>query len=106
MGRCGYVLISGWSTKIENNVYLFHWIEDQLQAMAGAKWFTTLDLTKGYHQIKITRRVQGDHCISYAQRTVSVESLSNGDEDVRGGVSMTNQLNCREISATLCSSVY
>ena len=26
-----------------NNVYLFHWIEDQLQAMAGAKWFTTLD---------------------------------------------------------------
>ena len=36
-----------------NNVYPFHRIEDQLQAMAGAKWFTTLDLTKGYHQMKL-----------------------------------------------------
>lgn len=35
-----------------NNVYLFHWIKDQLQALAGAKWFITLDFTKGYHQMK------------------------------------------------------
>ena len=34
-------------------MYPFHWIKDQLQAMAGAKWFTTLDLTKGYHQMKL-----------------------------------------------------
>ena len=36
-----------------NNAYPFHRIKDQLQAMAGAKWFTTLDLTKGYHQMKL-----------------------------------------------------
>ena len=36
-----------------NNAYPFHQIEDQLQAMAGAKWFTTLDLTKVYHQMKL-----------------------------------------------------
>ena len=35
------------------NAYPFHRIEDQLQAMAGAKWFTTLDLTKVYHQNKL-----------------------------------------------------
>ena len=41
------------SKDVINNAYPFHRIEDQLQAMAGAKWFTTLDLTKGYHQMKL-----------------------------------------------------
>lgn len=36
-----------------NNVYPFHRIEDQLQATAGAKWFATLDFTKGYNQMKL-----------------------------------------------------
>ena len=36
-----------------NNAYLFHRIEEQLQAMASAKWFTALDLTKGHHQMKL-----------------------------------------------------
>ena len=29
-----------------NKVYPVYRIKDQLQAMSGAKWFTTLDLTK------------------------------------------------------------
>ena len=29
-----------------------HWVEDQLEEMSGAVVFTTLDLTKGYHQMK------------------------------------------------------
>ena len=36
---------------IVNNAYPMHRIEEQLEAMAGAKVFTTLDLTKGYHQL-------------------------------------------------------
>ena len=31
---------------IINNSYPFHQIEDQLQAMSGANWFTTLYLTR------------------------------------------------------------
>ena len=36
---------------IVNDAYPMHRIEEQLEAMAGAKVFTTLDLTKGYHQL-------------------------------------------------------
>ena len=30
-----------------------HWVKDQLEAMSGALVFSTLDLTKGYHQMKL-----------------------------------------------------
>ena len=30
-----------------------HWVKDQLEAMFGALVFSTLDLTKGYHQMKL-----------------------------------------------------
>ena len=30
-----------------------HQINDQIKKMAGAKYFTTLDLTKGYHQMQL-----------------------------------------------------
>ena len=36
-----------------NDVYPMHQVEDQLVAMNGATVFTTLDLTKGYHQMKL-----------------------------------------------------
>lgn len=36
---------------IVNDAYPMYWIEDQLNAMGGAKVFTTLDLNKGYHQL-------------------------------------------------------
>lgn len=36
---------------IMNDSYPMHLIEDQLNAMGGAKVFTTLDLMKGYHQL-------------------------------------------------------
>ena len=87
-------------------MYLFHWIEDQLQAMASAKWFTTLDLTKKYHQIKIAEEIQGDHCVFNTQKTVSMESLANEDEDIGSGVLETSQFDCRGITATLCGSIY
>ena len=38
---------------IVNNAYPMHQIEDHLDAMAGSKYFSTLDLTKGYHQLLI-----------------------------------------------------
>ena len=31
-----------------------HRVEDQLEAMSGSSVFTTLDLTKGYHQMRLT----------------------------------------------------
>ena len=34
-------------------MYLSHGNKDQLQAQSGAKRFTTLDLAKGYHQMKL-----------------------------------------------------
>ena len=33
--------------------YPMHRIDEQLENMAGARFFTTLDLTKGYHQMVI-----------------------------------------------------
>lgn len=39
---------------IVNDAYTFHRIEDQLESMAGSSVFATLDLTKGYHQIKLS----------------------------------------------------
>ena len=38
---------------IINNAYPMHRIDDQLDAMSGCSVFTTLDLTKGYHQMKL-----------------------------------------------------
>ena len=36
-----------------NDAYLMHRVEDQLEAMSGSSVFTTLDLTKGYHQMRL-----------------------------------------------------
>ena len=38
---------------IINNAYPLHRIDDQIDSMRGATWFTTLDLTKGYHQMNL-----------------------------------------------------
>ena len=38
---------------IINNAYPLHRIDDQIDSMRGAAWFTTLDLTKGYHQMNL-----------------------------------------------------
>ena len=36
-----------------NDAYPMHRVEDQLEAMSGSSVFTTLDLTKGYHQMRL-----------------------------------------------------
>ena len=33
-----------------------HRVKDQLEAMSGALVFSTLDLTKGYHQMKLANK--------------------------------------------------
>ena len=38
---------------IINDAYPLHHIDDQIETMKGSLWFTTLDLTKGYHQMKL-----------------------------------------------------
>lgn len=38
---------------VVNNAYPIHWIKDQPDAITGVTVFSTLDLTKGYHQILI-----------------------------------------------------
>ena len=38
---------------IIDDAYPLHWIDDQIDCMAGSQVFTTLDLTKGYHQMKL-----------------------------------------------------
>lgn len=40
---------------VVNDAYPMHRIEDQLDAMTGCQYFTTLDLTKGYHQLMISK---------------------------------------------------
>ena len=40
----------------KNNIddaYPLHRIDDQIDSMRGSAWFTTLDLTKGYHQMNL-----------------------------------------------------
>ena len=39
--------------KVTNNAYPMHRVEDQLKAMSRSLVFSTLDLTKGYHQMKL-----------------------------------------------------
>ena len=36
-----------------NDAYPLHRIDDQIDSMRGSAWFTTLDLTKGYHQMNL-----------------------------------------------------
>ena len=36
-----------------DNAYPLHRIDDQIDSMCGSAWFTTLDLKKGYHQMKL-----------------------------------------------------
>ena len=38
---------------VVNNAYPLHRIDDQIDSLRGSAWFTTLDLTKGYHQINL-----------------------------------------------------
>ena len=38
---------------IVNDAYPLHRIDEQIDSMRNCKFFTTLDLTKGYHQMKI-----------------------------------------------------
>ena len=47
-----YQFLNG-NKDVVTNAYPFYRIKDQLHAMAGARWFTILDLTKGYHQMKV-----------------------------------------------------
>ena len=35
------------------NAYPLHRIDNQIDSMSGSAWFTTLDLTKGYHQMNL-----------------------------------------------------
>ena len=37
---------------VTNDAFPMHRIEDQLEAIARSSNFSTLDLTKGYHQLK------------------------------------------------------
>ena len=39
--------------KVINNAYPMHRVEDQLEAMSRSSVFSTLDSTKGYHQMKL-----------------------------------------------------
>ena len=36
-----------------DSTYPLYWIDDQINSMRGSAWFTTLDLTKGYHQMNL-----------------------------------------------------
>ena len=36
-----------------NDAYPTHRVEDQLEAISGSSVFNLLDLTKGYHQMKL-----------------------------------------------------
>ena len=35
------------------DAYPLHRIDDQIDSVHGSAWFTTLDLTKGYHQMNL-----------------------------------------------------
>ena len=36
-----------------DDAYPLHWIYDQINSMLGSAWFTTLELTKGNHQMNL-----------------------------------------------------
>ena len=38
---------------IIDDAYPLHKIDDQIDSMRGSAWFTTLKLTKGYHQMNL-----------------------------------------------------
>ena len=60
---------------VTNNMYPFLQNGDQLQAMSGAKWFTTLNLKK--NQMKYKKSLKRSPRFN-PKKAVSVESFANG----------------------------
>ena len=46
----GFLMIS---KNVVNNAYPLHRIDDKIDSLRDYTWFTTLDLTKGYHQMNL-----------------------------------------------------
>jgi hypothetical protein len=55
----------------KKNCFSLPWIENTLDMLAVAKWFSTLDLKSGYWQVDMHWR-QGEDCVLDRSRVMSV----------------------------------
>ena len=67
-----------------NDAYPMHWVKDQLEAISGALVFSTLDLTKGYHQMKLADESKRNYCFHISKGPYPVEGFANGNDDFWG----------------------
>ena len=61
---------------VVNDSYPLHRIDDQIDSLRGSAWFTTLDLTKDYHQMNLEYWFPQIYNIYNAYRTKTVEGLA------------------------------
>ena len=74
-----------------------HQVKDQLEAMCGVTVFTTFDLTKGYHQMKLAE-VSKENGFYVSPGSVSMEGAADGYKDIRGSVPIFNILDAWEFT--------
>ena len=60
-----------------NDAYPIHQVEYQLEAMRRSSVFLTLDLTKGYHQMRLAKNSKKTTAFT-SPRVISVEGFANG----------------------------
>ena len=80
-------------------------IDDLLDAVSGSKYFTSLDLTSGYHQILISEEDRPKTAFrtpfGHFQFKVLIEGLTNAPSNVSDG----HEFNLRALSEAFCRSV-
>lgn len=59
MGRLNCVWITVSSMQEQGKMHSLFCIEESLDALSGARWFSTLDLASGYHQVEVAEK---DRC--------------------------------------------
>ena len=89
-----------------NDAYPMHRVKDQLEAMSGALVFSTLDLTKRYHQMKLADESNEITAFTSPKGLLLMEGVANGNEDFWGGFSKVNGLDAWESTAKMCCGLY
>ena len=88
-----------------NDAYPLHRIDDQIDSMCGSAWLTTLNLTKGYHQMNLDVS-SCKYGIYNAYGTVSMVSLAYGYEDFWCRLSTLDGFSSGGSSAKDCRSIH
>ena len=89
-----------------NDAYPMHRVEDQLEAMSGSSVFTTLDLTKGYYQMRLAEESKEITSFLSPKGLFLMKSFTYGDEDVWSCLPKTHGSDAGRSATTLDCRLY